>query len=140
MIEYKIFHEKGGIMMSSSFKDLETTKIYKEKMIASIDIMDHIIQKTKKELEESSDEDKIIKGLSLYEDCVMVLSNVHRVIREECEPTSLCRPSYSVKYDMLCLLDQAYMETYSNSEESDSVLESRENRKKKFIKLVEEHM
>lgn len=113
-------------MMSSLSKDLKTTKTYKEKMIASIDIMDHIIQKTKKELEESSVEDKIIKGLSLYEDCVMVLSNVHRVIREECEPTSLCRPSYSVKYDMLCLLDQAYMDTYSNSEESDSVLQFRE--------------
>ncbi len=127
-------------MMSSSFKDLEATKTYKEKMIAFIDIMDHIIQKAKKELEESSAEDKIIKGLSLYEDCVMVLSNVHRVIREECEPTSLCRPSYSVEYDMLCLLDQAYMDTYSNNEKSDSVLQSGQEQKKRFIKLIEEYL
>ncbi|MCI8347614.1 MAG: hypothetical protein HFJ12_06705 [Bacilli bacterium] len=126
--------------MSSSFKDLEASKTYKKKMIASIDIMDHIIQKTKKELEEGSVEDKVIKGLSLYEDCVMVLPNVHRVIREECEPTSLCRPSYSVAYDMLCLLDQSYMDAYSNSEKSDSVLQSRQEQKKRFIKLVEERL
>lgn len=41
---------------------------------------------------------------------------------------------------MLCLLDQAYMDTYSNNEKSDSVLQSGQEQKKRFIKLVEERL
>lgn len=123
------------------FKDEEAKEEYIAKMYGVLRGTEDLVKETREKVQNSinsGNTDDLIDAFEHLSSLLMVFDNVSQKISEDSTNDSLFYPTYEDRYEMLKLLNEAYIDAMQEDSYGQGQLESRRPQKVKYVNKIAE--